>query len=140
MQSPQSCADAADAEQALRMGMDSPEWYDSSAVGPEKDTCAVRYEGIARGREAPTPYPVLPEAYKSSCGVLVFRGCPQCKCIFPSMGSMHACMAALDMLHHFILRAKIFCKPFRRKRRYLYAIWLASSVCAYLLHEASACN
>ncbi len=69
MQSPQSCADAADAEQALRMGMGSPEWYDSSTVAPEKDTstCAVRFKGVARGRESLTPYSVVSEACKSSC-------------------------------------------------------------------------
>ena len=56
MQSSQSCADAADAEQALRMGMDSPEWYDSSAVAPEKDTstcqCVLRHCKRPRGPHA----------------------------------------------------------------------------------------
>ncbi len=46
MQSPQSCADAADAEQALRMGMESPEWYDSSAVAPEKDTSSCAFYAV----------------------------------------------------------------------------------------------
>ncbi len=55
MQSPQSCADAADAEQALRMGMDSPEWYDSRAVAPEKDTstCAVRSKALQEAERPP---------------------------------------------------------------------------------------
>ncbi len=55
MQSPQSCADAADSERALRMGMDSPEWYDSSAVAPEKDTstCAVRFRALQEAERPP---------------------------------------------------------------------------------------